>query len=480
MMTRARLVALLTCLCFLPSGSAVAAERLYGAVGGNGNVGDLVILDPATGAVTTSVGPVGFSVTGLAVDPADGVLYGSTGFETNPEGSLITINKDTGAGTLIGTLAGGDPAADLTFLDGTLYGWLERTAKDLVTIDRSTGVATVVGDSGLTNTRGSGLAAAADGTLYYTGSDDNGPLRTIDPATGLPTTGPTLDGTCGAPIRALAFNEAGTLYGVRRGFGSCTTDTMLVTIDTATGHVEDVGETLPDLDAIVFDNFTPPPPPPPPPPDTDGDGIPDASDACPTTFAQTPNGCPAAFPRPVVGELVVTSVVSGEVTIKLPDGSGFIPLSDAQEIPVGSIIDARRGTVRLTSARDSAGNTQTGDFSGGIFKLRQSRKRSERGLTDLVLRGGSFKGCGAASGKRASASLSRRAIRRLRANAQGRFRTSGRNSSATVRGTRWEIIDRCDGTLTRVRRGSVVVRDFGKKKNVVVKARKSYLARARR
>ena len=176
----------------------------------------------------------------------------------------------------------------------------------------------------------------------------------------------------------------------------------------------------------------------------------------------------------------MTEVVSGRVTIALPGGSGFIPLSDTQEIPVGSVIDARRGTVRLTSARDGAGHTQTGDFSGGIFKLRRSRKRSERGLTTWCSRGGSFKRCGAARGKRAGASLSRRAVRRLRANAQGRFRTSGRNSSATVRGTRWEIIDRCDGTLTRVRRGSVVVRDFRKKKNVVLKAGKSYLARARR
>ena len=49
-----------------------------------------------------------------------------------------------------------------------------------------------------------------------------------------------------------------------------------------------------------------------------------------------------------------------------------------------------------------------------------------------------------------------------------------------MRGTRWEMIDRCDGTLTKVQRGSVVVRDFRKKKNVVVKAGKSYLARAKR
>jgi hypothetical protein len=46
-----------------------------------------------------------------------------------------------------------------------------------------------------------------------------------------------------------------------------------------------------------------------------------------------------------------------------------------------------------------------------------------------------------------------------------------------VRGTIWEMIDRCDGTLTRVRRGRVAVRDFGRRKTVVVRAGKSYLAR---
>jgi hypothetical protein len=35
---------------------------------------------------------------------------------------------------------------------------------------------------------------------------------------------------------------------------------------------------------------------PPPPPDADGDGVPDASDACPNQYAQTANGCPAPPP----------------------------------------------------------------------------------------------------------------------------------------------------------------------------------------
>ena len=49
-----------------------------------------------------------------------------------------------------------------------------------------------------------------------------------------------------------------------------------------------------------------------------------------------------------------------------------------------------------------------------------------------------------------------------------------------MRGTAWGMIDRCDGTLTRVTRGRVVVRDFRRKRNVTVRAGKSYLAKARR
>ena len=47
-----------------------------------------------------------------------------------------------------------------------------------------------------------------------------------------------------------------------------------------------------------------------------------------------------------------------------------------------------------------------------------------------------------------------------------------------MRGTVWDTIDRCDGTLTKVRRGRVVVRDFRRKQNIVLTAGKSYLAKA--
>ena len=59
----------------------------------------------------------------------------------------------------------------------------------------------------------------------------------------------------------------------------------------------------------------------------------------------------------------------------------------------------------------------------------------------------------------------------------GDFATRGRYSAATVRGTVWDTSDRCDGTLTRVYRGTVDVFDFATRKTIVVHAGHSYLAR---
>ncbi len=196
--------------------------------------------------------------------------------------------------------------------------------------------------------------------------------------------------------------------------------------------------------------------------------------------------CPAALSPPVVGKTVNAAPASGKVFVSVPAGSAFasvsvpgikgrtfVPLTVARQLPVGSILDARRGSLSRTAASTKAGQVFSGIFSAGVFQTLQSRS----GLTTLPLKGSSFRACTARAG-RASAALSRRVIRRMRGNASGRFRTRGRYSAATVRGTIWETIDRCDGTLTKVTRGTVVVRDFRKRRNITVRAGKSYLARA--
>ena len=197
----------------------------------------------------------------------------------------------------------------------------------------------------------------------------------------------------------------------------------------------------------------------------------------------------ARLPAPRLGKAVNVAPVKGSVFVKLPAGSaargaqakgrGFVPLLQARQIPVGSTLDTTRGTVRLVSAAGAAGKKQQGDFNGGFFTTIQSA--TGKGLTDLRMARGKFSGCtlGRSKGARAAARRYRkRTVRRLRGNAKGRFRTSGRYASATVRGTDWTVTDRCDGTLTRVKRGSVVVRDLRRRKSFVVKAGKSRLVRA--
>jgi virginiamycin B lyase len=184
---------------------------------------------------------------------------------------------------------------------------------------------------------------------------------------------------------------------------------------------------------------------------------------------------------PQLGHDVTVHPSSGHVFVKPPGASHYVPLGAGANVPVGSLVDARQGHVVLSSARDAHGRTQKGTFWGAIFQIRQ--RRNSHGVTDLLLRGGSFARCGV----KASVSVlardaggRRRAVRRLWGkDRHSRFRTHGRDSVATVRGTQWVTTDRCDGTLTRVKKGAVMVRDVRRHRSVLLRAGHAYLARHR-
>ena len=69
--------------------------------------------------------------------------------------------------------------------------------------------------------------------------------------------------------------------------------------------------------------------------------------------------------------------------------------------------------------------------------------------------------------------------RQLWGSGKGKFRSKGKNASATVRGTIWLTQDTCTTTLVHVKRGIVDVFDFVKHKHVLVKAGHTYVARSR-
>jgi hypothetical protein len=192
-------------------------------------------------------------------------------------------------------------------------------------------------------------------------------------------------------------------------------------------------------------------------------------------------------PPPKEGKTVNVSPVSGKVLVKLPPGSsakvygvhaaatGFIPLGQAKQLPLGTIFDTSRGKVKLTSARNKNGTkTQSGNFNGGQFRVTQARKNP---LTHVSMVGGGFSACNTKV-PRGGAAKKKKRRRRVFGNARGRFRTRGRHSSATVRGTKWSMTDTCAGTLTVVTKGSVTVRDFTLRKTRIVKKGHRYFARA--
>jgi hypothetical protein len=181
---------------------------------------------------------------------------------------------------------------------------------------------------------------------------------------------------------------------------------------------------------------------------------------------------------PAPGQLAGIAPVAGRVLVRVPGSDRFVPLQHLTEIPIGTQIDATRGTLRLISAV-TATQTNSALFFDGLFTIRQ--RRANRAVMELVLGGGNFRVCRGRSSSAASLeapAAKRRPIRRLWGSGKGRFQTRGRYSSATVRGTRWLVVDRCDGTLTRVRQGVVLVRDFKRRRSILVRAGRSYLARA--
>jgi hypothetical protein len=246
--------------------AARADAALYAATAA-GAAGQLYIINQASGAVVQNIGPlndvnnINYPITGLAVHPMTGVLYGATG--NNPEataGRLVAINPATALVTVIGSFnagpvnSSGTPATmgDLAFDSaGNLYGVASIGGPNLYSINLATAQATLVGPNGAsTSTTGGGLAISSGGVFY--GTPTSSRFGTYNSVTGAYTNIANPTKPAGGAYGALDFDSlSGVLYGLNVGSGS-PPPTHLVTIDPATGTVTDLGASVNSLDAIAF------------------------------------------------------------------------------------------------------------------------------------------------------------------------------------------------------------------------------------
>ena len=161
-------------------------------------------------------------------------------------------------------------------------------------------------------------------------------------------------------VRLVAQNATDTTYGGDRTF---------TTVATSAGSTPAATSPAPELAGDL------------------GGGLPD------------PPAPAADEPQARLGQTMIAAVTKGSVSILRPGASDFARLTDAAEIPVGSVVDATHGVVLLKSAIDAHGTTQTGRFWGGAFSIRQAP--SLHGLTELRLRGRPT-GCGTGGGTTAA------------------------------------------------------------------------------
>jgi hypothetical protein len=190
--------------------------------------GTLVSIDPATGS-STAIGPTGFALLNSMARDSSGTIYSTDGV------NLVKIDPTTGVGTAVQTLKPTTDVRGLTFTPTDVLFAIRNGGEagsttdpdDLVTIDVTTGVVTLIGNTGFSALQA--FECSPKGTLY--GWDLIRGLVTIDPSTGAATV--VNPGSGGSPdVQGLAFAPSGTLYGAGNA---------LYTIDVSTGALTLVG-----------------------------------------------------------------------------------------------------------------------------------------------------------------------------------------------------------------------------------------------
>jgi virginiamycin B lyase len=481
------------------------AANLIGRITPNASITEFPVPTAASGPTGITKGPDGalwfteadagkigrITTTGTITEFSSGIS-GSSGpqdIEKGPDGNLwFTEKSDPGA---IGRIT---PKGDVTEFtdgltpnsgpqgiaagpDGNLW-FTESTAPGRIGRITTGGDITEYSDGLVDITSPFAIAAGPDGNMWFTGSNIPGlvgritlpPLVRDVAADSITSTSARLRGKVRSNSQATEYRFE---YGTTTAYGSETREAYAGSgydLNTVTATVEGLQPATEYHYRLVAENSAG---------ESKGPDRVFKTESLPAAPSNDPVEVPAS---PEFGKTVVVAP-EGTVRVKAP-GGGWETMEPGAEMPLSATFDTRQGAVSLTSA-GCRGNTQTGRFGGGIFTLRQPHAAC--GRVDVYLRGGRFSSCPRVGSKRrahsgavASASRSRKVRKLWGRDKGGRFRTHGRHSQATVRGTRWLTVDRCDGTLTRVTSGAVSVRDFRRHRTVVVRAGHSYLARAHR
>jgi hypothetical protein len=454
-----------TCSIFASVGASTAARLEFNGVTNPSTPGNYQVT-VATSSDTTPTASQNYAVaagnalTNVAVTPASTAESATTkyvvGFTTSPTGGL----SSTGTSTIDVTFPAGTTFAN--YNSGGVFAGSTRIGNcptpNATTRRTTCGIFGSVGAStnarlelnGVTNPTTPGnyqlTAFTSSDTSAVTSGQYGVAVDTVAPETAV-VSGPAGTTTNPRPTFAFSSSEPGSSFRCSldaAAFAACTSPFVTPLLSPGVHTFRVIAQ--------------------------DPAGNSDATPAVQTFTVTTTAPGPGPPPTPAAGKTVVVSEVAGTVRVRLKGSSEFVALSAAQGIPLGSTVDTTHGTVELTSERKAGGASQSARFFKGIFRVSQQGPVVNLKLTEKLAK--------CTAGKASAASKKKRKRkRRLWGDGKGRFRTKGQFSSATVRGTKWLVQDSCAGTLTKVARGVVTVRDNVKHKTIRVKAGKHYLAK---
>jgi hypothetical protein len=228
-----------------------------------------VQIDPSNGALVKTIGPVGFSVNGLAWDATTDKLYATTAIGDVSFHGLITIDPNTGQGTPVnpsvvnfGLAGAASPVHSITIdSHGNAVAWYDEfpppvgITDTFVTIDKATGIAIEHDNTGI-NTGQNGVAFAKHDLLWNIDSPKLvGGVITQTAYMLNPADGTVLDSRDISPPTPAAlgdFDPVGNkYYGLNfQAFGNG--NTSLILVDLKKGTITAVGQTVDGLHTLAF------------------------------------------------------------------------------------------------------------------------------------------------------------------------------------------------------------------------------------
>jgi hypothetical protein len=157
--------------------------------------------------------------------------------------------------------------------------------------------------------------------------------------------------------------------------------------------------------------------------------------------------------------------------IKLPGSNEFVPLTDTMQLPPGTTVQLPPGSeIQLKDPNGSPMNF----YGDGSVLAEFVYTGVQGGNIVLTLVGGNLKSfqrtVSAASHAAKPKPKPTKPVRRLWGKGKGHYTVKGKFASATVVGTWFLTEDHKDGTLIKVKKGVVRVRDFVNKKTKRVTA----------